>query len=440
MTLAIVGGYRLVRTLGEGTSAVTWLGHPVDDSVPVAVKLYRAADPAPAAREMEALARAAGEHVVAVLDVATTSDGRIALILEQLRPESLATILALRGGAFTPGEAVTILAPLAAALDRMHRSGVTHGALSASAVGFTDLGAPVVMRFGSATSGATLTTAVDRERDPRFDADRAAFAALCSDVLDPVVDSGGVRQWLQERVETDDWLSSLGARLFAWAVPEPVAFGRADAATPRAVEPVLRRPRAPAQPVLALLDRAAGALSTDRVEWLRRQASTVRPRFWVAGGAAVLALVLGMALVPASAEGESSPSPTSTPTPAPSSGPAGDSGGDPAEAVIAGDDPAAAALVLLEARQRCIRDLSILCLDDVDQPGSSALDHDRELIRSVQAGGEVPPAMTAVDAVVVERMGGAAVVAVTDANDEPASILVMRSEAGWRVRDYLDED
>lgn len=444
MTLAIVGGYRLVRKLGEGPHAVTWLGHPVDDSAPAAVKLYRSADAEAPAREIESLARAAGPHVVGILDVATAADGRVALILERLRPETLAGLLA--SGPLRSGEAVTILAPLADALDRLHRAGVAHGAVSAAAVGFSDTGAPVLARFGSSQPSSAPPTAAERESSELFEADRRAFAVLCAAVLDAIPGAEGVQEWLAVSSERADWLAALGPRLFAWSAPEPVSFTRSDPPRSRAVQPVPRRPRAPAQPILGTIDRLAAAVSADRLDWLRRQAASVRPRFWVAGAAAVCALVLGIALVPASAEAErEEPSVETAPQPLTSPSDSGESladtpaTDDPASLAVLGDDPAAASLVLLEARERCIRDLSILCLDDVDQPGSSAFERDEELIRSIQGGAEVALPAAPVEASVDELLGGSAIVVVTHPDGQPASILVMRSEAGWRVRDYLDE-
>jgi hypothetical protein len=108
---------------------------------------------------------------------------------------------------------------------------------------------------------------------------------------------------------------------------------------------------------------------------------------------------------------------------------------------VMADDPVAALLVLLDARERCIRDLSVLCLDDVDQQASAALAADQALVSSVQSGeaGAVALAVGEGDVTVTERLGNSALLRIADgANSEPASILLMKGEAGWRIRDYLD--
>jgi hypothetical protein len=96
---------------------------------------------------------------------------------------------------------------------------------------------------------------------------------------------------------------------------------------------------------------------------------------------------------------------------------------------------------LLELRERCIRDLSVLCLDDVAHAGSTALAADQQLIRDVQAGGELPELVTIVASEIMleERLGNSALLSLGDvAESEPASVLLMKVEAGWRIRDFLD--
>ena len=108
---------------------------------------------------------------------------------------------------------------------------------------------------------------------------------------------------------------------------------------------------------------------------------------------------------------------------------------------MAGDNPLAALPELLALRERCIRDLSVLCLDDVDQPGSAALAEDQLLVRSLQQGSELPETLrvSASDLTLEERLGDSALVSLGDVTDsEPASLLMMKSEAGWRIRDYLE--
>lgn len=432
MTLAIVGGYRLVRRVGQGARADVWLGHPVDgeDAAAVAVKLFHPATSSHSiSAEIEALARAAGPHVVAVVDITTSADDRTALILERLGPHTLASVLAARS-ALRAGEAVTILTPVLEAVTRFHAAGVAHEALRASAIGFTQNGAPVVMSFGSVTvvhSGAS--TPVARASDPGMTADSRALVGLCRDVVGPIPGSSAVMAWLDDHGGAPDWMAAFVPRLFAWAVPEPLDFGLAESALTPIVAPAPLRPRERVSLVRSSLDTISHVLSADGVEWIRRHARTVRPRFWVAGGVVAAALVVAVALVPAPASDALS----ATPSPAPTESMSG-----PQDDAVRGDDPVAALGVLLDTRDGCIRDLSVLCLDAVAQPGSTALALDQQLIRGLQEGAEAPSPLEDREIVLEESLGGTALLAVSASNAEPASILVMRSEAGWRIRDYLD--
>ena len=101
------------------------------------------------------------------------------------------------------------------------------------------------------------------------------------------------------------------------------------------------------------------------------------------------------------------------------------------------EDPVEAAEVLLELRERCLRDLSLLCLDNVGQPDSAALTDDRMLVRAVADGGEFPPdAVLDGELTLVERLGDSALIDLPEGSD-PSSILLMRTAYGWRIRDYI---
>jgi hypothetical protein len=102
------------------------------------------------------------------------------------------------------------------------------------------------------------------------------------------------------------------------------------------------------------------------------------------------------------------------------------------------DDPLLASTVLLKARVNCIRDLSILCLDNVDEASSAAFASDAALIQQVQGGGEIPTsaALEAGQLALTERLGDTALIGLGNAGSA-ASILVIKTRAGWRIRDYL---
>ena len=148
-----IGGYRLVRKLGEGPRAEVHLGRldaEADGEASVVVKHYRpGVDEAAISTEIEALARGVGEHTVALLDVTTAPSGQLALILARLSGGSLGRLLAHRSSLNT-GEVVGILAPLAATVEALHAAGVVHGGIRLDAVLFDGSGTPVLACFGGA--------------------------------------------------------------------------------------------------------------------------------------------------------------------------------------------------------------------------------------------------------------------------------------------------
>ena len=168
---------------------------------------------------------------------------------------------------------------------------------------------------------------------------------------------------------------------------------------------------------------------TERLDPFMASLSAVRTRVWVAAGAAAVALITALLLVPSGGS-------DATATPTPTHTPVATSAATPSP--IAADDPVAALGALLQTRARCVRDLSVLCLDDVAQSGSAALTDDRALISELQSGGELMPGWEIGAVTLVERLGDAALIAVDDpAESEPASFLLVKGEAGWRIRDYL---
>ena len=106
-----------------------------------------------------------------------------------------------------------------------------------------------------------------------------------------------------------------------------------------------------------------------------------------------------------------------------------------------------AAIELLAVREGCFRESSLLCLDGVDDLGSPIADADAAGIRRAQQSGtaELPAAYEPTSITLVEQNGGAALLSahsIGDAaggvNTKPASLLMIRSEAGWRLREIFD--
>ena len=125
-----------------------------------AVAVLRFADRDRAAVQRRRLAALVGtrhEHLAEVVDVVELEDG-CAVVSERLDGPTLA-VLRVSRVPLELGEVVSLLEPLAAALDHLHRHGVTHGDVSPANVVLTPPGRPVLVdlvgevAFESGTSG-----------------------------------------------------------------------------------------------------------------------------------------------------------------------------------------------------------------------------------------------------------------------------------------------
>lgn len=149
----VVPGYTLEARLGRGGSGEVWRAVPRRGGPAVAVKVLVAGDPERQAREAGLLGALDHPHLVRLLEVVHQPQRggapRVALVLELLPGGSLAALLARRGR-LRPGEVVTTIAPVAAALAHAHGNGVVHGDLSPGNIVFTAEGRPVLTDLGVA--------------------------------------------------------------------------------------------------------------------------------------------------------------------------------------------------------------------------------------------------------------------------------------------------
>jgi hypothetical protein len=149
----VVPGYTLEERLGRGGSGEVWRAVPRRGGPAVAVKVLVAGDPERQAREAALLGDLDHPHLVRLLEVVHQPQRggapRVALVLELLSGGSLAALLARRGR-LRPGEVVTAIAPVAAALAHAHDNGVVHGDLSPGNIVFTAEGRPVLTDLGVA--------------------------------------------------------------------------------------------------------------------------------------------------------------------------------------------------------------------------------------------------------------------------------------------------
>ena len=149
----VVPGYTLEALLGRGGSGEVWRAVPRRGGAAVAVKVLVAGDPERQAREAALLGELDHPHLVRLVEVVHQprrgGEARVALVLELLAGGSLAALLARRGR-LRPGEVVTAIAPVAAALAHAHENGVVHGDLSPGNIVFTAEGRPVLTDLGVA--------------------------------------------------------------------------------------------------------------------------------------------------------------------------------------------------------------------------------------------------------------------------------------------------
>jgi hypothetical protein len=148
-----VPGYTLEALVGRGGSGEVWRAVPRRGDAPVAVKVLVAGDPERQAREAALLGELDHPHLVRLIEVVHQPRrggvARVALVLELLAGGSLAALLTRRGR-LRPGEVVTAIAPVAAALAHAHGNGVVHGDLSPGNIVFTAEGRPVLTDLGVA--------------------------------------------------------------------------------------------------------------------------------------------------------------------------------------------------------------------------------------------------------------------------------------------------
>jgi hypothetical protein len=455
-----IAGYRVLRKLGQGARAEVYLAG-VDDSFPVAVKVYREGVPdAVIGTELEALTRLDSEHVVRLLDVGRAPDGRPCLILERCPHGTLTDVLA-GGRRIAAGEAVTILAPVAETIGALHALGVAHRSLSAGHVMFTRRGAPVLIGWGSSELFEAAAAPVIIGAQPGARADRAGLRALARAVIEVAEPAGPFLAWLDRQPDAAEFPGALAEQLFALAEPVAVRLGEATGGrlipsaqreravsasqwesqspspasqpAPGAPHESADRPAAPWLAALALPGFLAAQVTawTGRAVGLLAQLRRVRRRFWVVAAIPVALLIALVALLsagePRAADGPEAVDRTMPSAPA-----------VPAE--LLGEDPVAAARVLVDTRNRCLQELSLLCLDAVLQPGSPAYTSDAAIIRAARDGGaaEASAPLGYTEPALVEQVGGSAIIRL-GADSNPASLLMIRGEAGWRIRAYLDQ-
>ncbi|MFD1722972.1 hypothetical protein [Amnibacterium endophyticum] len=351
---------------------------------------------------MEALLVGAGPHLEPLLDVGTTASGDLVLVLPE--PAVRLADLLLGAGLTRPGEAVTVLVPLAGALERLHEAGVALGGVDGSQVVLDADGTPawsperavLLRRIGPAAFSAAVAE------------DQHAFATLADGLLQRT----GLPPSARGRTPAE-----LVDVLFALAEPVPVRLrATASVPLPGALPGRLLGAEAPAP------EAAEGR--RDPLAPLRSALGQVRPRMWALLGGVAALLLAAVLVLPGGgpAEGAAGGGPMTAPArPAPSR----------SVTTVAARDLAAPVAVqrLLDERRRCLAEGDRACLEAVSSVGSPVRQADRAALEAgvdaVPADGEPRVVSTGVGTAVA-RAGGAVVVGV-------------RETDGWRLRDVVAE-
>lgn len=386
-----IAGHRIVRVVREeGERRV--LAAYGDEAV--VLHVADAGGAATLAEEAEALLAVPHPHVLRVLDVATV-DGAVVVV----RPACAASAASwlLGRGAPRVGEVVTVAAPVLDAVGALHAAGATAGRIDLRSVVLDDDGTPALEGFGARLVTDRPTTAW-REGDAGVAADCAALAALVGELL--AACGAAVPAAVEVALDARDARAASGALLAAWSAT-PIEQGMADAV------PAARRPRERVRSD----DRA-----TTLVRWAQAalaQLALVRRPVWLAAGAGAVALVAALAIGGggASTADDSAPSAVAVPSPA------------AAEAGMPAPDASAvdAAAALLAAREGCLDASDDACLAGILDPTGGA--------------GASPWRLPADAALSEVAMLGDAVLVDVASSSEPASVLVVRTDAGWMLRD-----
>lgn len=442
-----------------------------------------------AMRLVQRLEHLAGESIPRVLDVGVDDNADPVVVID-FCGDAVASVLAA-GVRLEAGELVTLAAPILAALFGLHDRGFAHGAVSCASIAVGANGRPLLLGCEAA-----IPIGVDgdrRDRDRRAGEDIRAFADLVDDLAEAVTDVDGRDR---ARRAADAFRSAADApfsaaersaaevRLFEIAEPRPLTlvtrpvladedrtFGAARILTRAPGE--RRRDRSRAREggtdrrAVATLRQAVGGrvhrfvdAGVDRVGLFWGRASGRRRRILAAGASgAALALVLVLVIptgdttegrtATAHASGTAMRSPTalasaSTPsldsTPSPDPSPSREAGGrktsdaDPR----ADDDAVAGTRAAVDVITACLVESVEGCWDEAFEPHS-------EILSRVTADPSValPSALhrpsEGLEITEREDFGDARLVALTPTDETtPASVLVVRTEAGWRIREVFE--
>lgn len=423
----------------------------------------------PPVAEAVAFAQADHPHVARLVDVFTGSTGELVLAFDDVGGDPLRSWLAARGRPET-GEVVTLVVPVLGAVQHLARRGVALSALGVDDVEIDRRGAPVVVGLSGASAvgpdaeSASLPVAAEFARsmvsranrpgvgDQAPSLDPTTFESLVESVFDlgeavplssvDASDGDLPARHDDETVPTDEPSASAW-----WALlPENEVVDRVVAwlpgLRPQNVVAGLRRVR-PGYRALG-----AGAVLVGAAALVLGTTATggADPGEAVSGGAVAAgtsAEVVATAVPSTPGHRSATDEPVPTGSPRHDSSTAGappDAGrsrstGESNEVAVLGDDAGAAATVLLRTRRDCLREATPACLAAVDQAGSPIALRDAMVLDDPSLAGDRTFAVELTGE--SSATGGTVLLEARGPDGEPASVLVMRTEAGWRLRDVF---
>jgi hypothetical protein len=144
-------GYAVEQLLGAGASSEVWQARVVSSGARVALKriAIRSAEQLRRAHAEAALLAALDHPNLVRLHTLVDDGDAVVLVLDLADGGSLGDLLVARGR-LAPGEVITAVAPVAAALEYLHGEGVVHGDVSAANILFTESGVPLLADVGVA--------------------------------------------------------------------------------------------------------------------------------------------------------------------------------------------------------------------------------------------------------------------------------------------------
>lgn len=494
-TDSALAGYRLLRRLAAGDRADVYLatverteadlasGEPASAPEPLVVmRVYGpGTDDRVITTEIEAMQHDGSGPTPALLDVATLADGRACLVVERVGGPSLGSLLA--AGDLLPGQAVTALAPIVVAARTLADVGLVHMRLAAADVLVDDTGRPRLVGLGALARLDAAVATSDRVGVLR--GGHAALLRLIEEVAASTRDpsafaevAGLARSSLDARPFVRAEVA-IEQALFAAATPMPLPGVPTDARTrgvPSRLAPIARVPDGPslevaehardrdgrrsgwtrlaelaqlpgevADDLAASLDRDPRAVLARRAAgWAQRRRGALLTGGLVGAGALVALLTAvppstagvrvesGSDAIARDAQTEAAPAAERIAT-----GTAPIRSHDESM-VVPADDPVAAAAALLEIRATCLASADVGCLRAVEQPGSPIEARDRAAIDTGETTSDPDADLDAIT--LVADLGDAVVLSVPRVGGvrEPASLLMMWSEAGWRLREWFD--